>query len=99
MATEFHLAILETDITPTSISEAEGTYADIVEKFVRCGLDQAEKPIPKVRVTKWNVIEGQSYPDLTEVDGIFLTAGSKTLGSPNHLDRQLTNIYHRIFCL
>ncbi|KAH6887412.1 class I glutamine amidotransferase-like protein [Thelonectria olida] len=75
MATVFHLAILETDTTPTSISDVEGTYADIVEKFVRCGLDQAEKPIPEVRITKWNVVEGQSYPDLAEVDAIFLTAG------------------------
>jgi GMP synthase-like glutamine amidotransferase len=81
MAKTFHLAILETDVTPTSISDVEGTFADGVERFVRCGLNKAQAPIPEVRITKWNVVERQSYPTLEDVDGLFLTAGSMTLRS------------------
>lgn len=76
MASVFRMAILETDKTPSSISDTQGSYGDIVERLLRRGFEQAEGPVPELQVTKWDVVRAQSYPQLNEIDGLFLTAGS-----------------------
>ncbi|KAH7010077.1 class I glutamine amidotransferase-like protein [Ilyonectria destructans] len=75
MTSVFRMAILETDKTPSSISDTQGSYGDIVERLLRRGFKQAEGPIPELQVTKWDVVGAQSYPQLDEIDGLFLTAG------------------------
>ncbi|KAH7123489.1 class I glutamine amidotransferase-like protein [Dactylonectria estremocensis] len=75
MASIFRLAILETDETPVSIAETQGSYGEIVERLVRRGFAQAEGSVPELHITKWDVVKAQSYPSLGEIDGIFLTAG------------------------
>ncbi|KPM35280.1 hypothetical protein AK830_g11291 [Neonectria ditissima] len=75
MTSVFRIAILECDNTPSSISDTQGSYGDIVERFLRRGFEQTASQTPKLEVTKWNVLQSQSYPRLTEIDGLFLTAG------------------------
>lgn len=72
----FHIAILETDTPPESISSVHGSYGDVIEKALRRGLSEAGHPL-QLQTSKWDVIEAQAYPSLGNVDAVFVTAGSK----------------------
>ncbi|KAF7555159.1 hypothetical protein G7Z17_g2380 [Cylindrodendrum hubeiense] len=93
MTSVFRLAILETDKTPSSISDTQGSYGDIVERLVRRGFEQAEGPVPELQITKWDVVKAQSYPRLDEIDGILARAlGGRVIKNPKGCELSVTKV-------
>ena len=73
----FHIAILETDTASDSITHKHGSYGDVIENALRRGLVEAGHPVQDLQVSKWEVIQAQSYPSLKNIDAVFVTAGRK----------------------
>ncbi|KAF2017273.1 class I glutamine amidotransferase-like protein [Aaosphaeria arxii CBS 175.79] len=78
MSNVFRVAVLECDTPIDPVKEKYGTYGDIFSRLLNNGLSNLEglKSKPTLDVSKWDVVDKQEYPELSEIDGILMT-GSK----------------------
>ncbi|KAK5998737.1 Putative glutamine amidotransferase-like protein C13C5.04 [Cladobotryum mycophilum] len=74
----FRLAILETDVPFPIAQETRGSYGDIFRDLLTTGLRNLGPKGDGVQleVTKWDVLESQTYPAVDAADG-FLITGSR----------------------
>jgi hypothetical protein len=77
MSRPFRLAVLCCDEPIPEVKEVYGSYGDIFERLLQQNLDGHGLPTSHLMVSKWDVVNEQSYPNLDEIDAVLLT-GSRT---------------------
>lgn len=81
MHTPLRIAVLECD-TPTPNTNAKyGGYRGVFEALLKASaraLEQPERlnPDTDLQITGWDVVNGEEYPNLEEIDALILTGSS-----------------------
>lgn len=81
MKQPLRVAVLECDTPLTQTKAKYGGYGGVFETLLRSGakaLNQPELVHPEsgLEVTKWNIVDGDKYPNLEDVDAIMITGSS-----------------------
>ena len=79
MSRQLHIAVLECDTPVAPVLASRGTYGDIFQQLLDEGLSSLGLSGRGVqfRISKWDVVIAQSYPDLSEVDALLISGSSK----------------------
>lgn len=79
MTKRVHVAVLECDTPIDPVKERYGSYGDFFERLLKQGLDTLGQNAADVElaVSKWPVVERETYPNPQEVDAILLTGSSE----------------------
>lgn len=75
------IAVLECDTPLTQTKAKYGGYGGVFEVLLQAGakaLNQPElvQPESGLEITKWDIVNGDQYPNLDDVDGILITGSS-----------------------
>lgn len=74
----FHVAVLECDTPVDPVKASRGTYGDVFKDLLSKGLKDAGKDSDiDLRVSKWDVVGSDAFPDINEVDAILLSGSSE----------------------
>ncbi|OJD17123.1 hypothetical protein AJ78_02768 [Emergomyces pasteurianus Ep9510] len=81
MRTPLRIAVLECDVPLDRTRSKYGGYGGVFEALLWSSaklLNQSDKidPATGLEISKWNVVEGDKYPNLEDVDAVLIT-GSK----------------------
>lgn len=79
----FRLAILECDTPVPNVVKERGSYGSVFETLLSKGVAQRSDNL-NFCVLKYDVVQQQKYPDLSDIDGILIT-GSSLSPSPIYL--------------
>lgn len=77
MRQPFRLAILECDEPIAEVKEVYGSYGDIFERLFQLNITNQGLHSSSLVVSKWDVVNKQSYPQVEDIDAVLLT-GSRT---------------------
>jgi len=90
----FNVAILECDTPIQAVMNERGTYGDIIETFLRRGLEVYSRNSGRsveLRVTKFDVVNFGDFPDPEEVDCVVLSGSSNTC-RPEFLSKPILTV-------
>lgn len=81
MKAPLRIAVLECDTPLTQTKAKYGGYGGVFEVLLQAGakaLNQPElvQPESGLEITKWDIVNGDQYPNLDDVDGILITGSS-----------------------
>ncbi|KOS18371.1 putative glutamine amidotransferase-like protein [Escovopsis weberi] len=78
MSQSFRLAVLEAQTPLPNTLAARGSYGDIFRALLTDGLRNLGDKLASVdlQVSKWDVHDAQTYPDIDEVDGILISGST-----------------------
>ena len=81
MKAPLRIAVLECDTPLTQTKAKYGGYGGVFEVLLQSGakaLNQPELVHPEsgLEITKWDIVNGDQYPNLDDVDGILITGSS-----------------------
>ncbi|KAF4982225.1 hypothetical protein FZEAL_2109 [Fusarium zealandicum] len=72
------LAVIEFETPPNDVFYKYGTYGDIAVKLLRRTSTSAKKHPPLLKVIKVSVLEGDAWPDVTDIDAVLITGSRHT---------------------
>ncbi|KAH7157782.1 Aldehyde/histidinol dehydrogenase [Dactylonectria estremocensis] len=80
MTRTYRLAVLECDTPVPPVLEARGTYGEVFRQLLTKGQQGlgAKGNDLQLDISKWDVVGTQSYPNLDEIDGLWLTGSKHT---------------------
>ncbi len=52
-----------------------GGYGGVFEAIFSKALQQQNKPESSLKITKWDVVNAQKYPEVDSIDAILMTGG------------------------
>ncbi|MBH1945645.1 hypothetical protein I5L01_15620, partial [Erythrobacter sp. YJ-T3-07] len=72
-------AVLVCDTPVSKVKIARGGYGDIFGQLLKntAAAVGPEDLVSKLRITEWDIVTAQSYPEIEEVDAFLLTGSSK----------------------
>ncbi|KLJ10219.1 hypothetical protein EMPG_14390 [Blastomyces silverae] len=78
MRTPLRIAVLECDVPLDQTKSKYGGYGGVFEDLLRSSaklLNQPDKvdPATGLEISKWDVVEGDKYPNLEDVDAVLIT--------------------------
>lgn len=81
MHTPLRIAVLECDTPATNTNAKYGGYRGVFESLLKSSakaLNQPERlnPDSGLEITGWDIVSGEKYPNLEDVDAILLTGSS-----------------------
>lgn len=82
MSKPLRFAILECDTPVDSVFARRGTYGEIFKKLISDAHSRTNSQLKypvELKLTTWDVVNKQEYPDLKDVDALLLTGSSKPL--------------------
>jgi hypothetical protein len=78
MTRTFRLAVLECDTPVPPVLEARGTYGEVFRQLLakgQQGLGPKGSDV-QIDISKWDVVANQSFPNVDEIDGLWLSGSS-----------------------
>ncbi|KAK2768907.1 hypothetical protein FQN53_006212 [Emmonsiellopsis sp. PD_33] len=78
MRPPLRIAVLESDVPLNNTQARYGGYGGVFEALLRSGatlLNQPDTidPTSGLEITKWNIVEGDKYPNLEDIDAVLIT--------------------------
>jgi hypothetical protein len=73
MRQPFRLAVLECDEPIPEVKEVYGSYGDMFERQLQVNIINQGLDSSNLLVSKWDVVDKQSYPRLDDIDAVLLT--------------------------
>ncbi|KAH8729306.1 Aldehyde/histidinol dehydrogenase [Ilyonectria robusta] len=80
MTRTFRLAVLECDTPVPPVLEARGTYGEVFRQLLakgQQGLGPKGSDV-QIDISKWDVVANQSFPNVDEIDGLWLSGSKHT---------------------